>query len=216
MAQEPTVKHVESNINYRPTKHLHGTFGDNIGYAIRKFFDSTQILVLALGFLVLVYLFVASFSIVDGPSMESNFFTGDITIYEKITTTFGKLQRGDVIVFQSSTGKDFIKRIIGLPRDTVKIEGGRVYVNGKAITEGYLSPENKYVQAGSVLQEGLEITIPDGQYIVLGDNRRVSYDSRNMGPIEMNKIKGKVWTVFWPFERIGFVNHVRYPELGDK
>ena len=208
---------IESNVNYRPSKQAGGTWADKAAGAIKRFFDSAQILVITLGFLVLVYLFVASFSIVDGPSMLPNFTSGDLTIYEKITTTTGNLKRGDVIVFyEDKSGKDFIKRVIGLPGDTVKVQGGKVYVNGIALNEPYLSEENQNVNPGSVFQEGLDITAGTDKYIVFGDNRHVSLDSRNLGPIDKSKLKGKVLLVFWPLNKIHMVEHVRHPELGDK
>lgn len=213
---KPTKIEVDSNVNYRPAKNMGSSSGATMAGFIKKFFDSTQILVVALGILVLVYLFVASFSIVDGPSMLPNFVSGDLTVYEKITTTTSKLKRGDVVVFQEiNSGKDFIKRVIGLPGDRVKVEGGKVYVNGIAIKEDYLSDDNKYVSGGSVFQEGVEITAAQDRYIVFGDNRKVSLDSRNIGPVDKKYIKGKVLLVFWPISKFHFVEHVRYSELGD-
>lgn len=207
---------VMSNVNLRQQKGFRSTMGDRMGKLAMWFFNSTQILVIALGFFVMVYLFVASFSVIDGPSMLPNFETGDLTIYEKITTTWGTLHRGDVIVFLHSDGKDFIKRVIGLPGDTILIQDGKVHVNDIAIKEDYLSDDNKYVLGGTIIQERIPVRVPAGNYAVFGDNRKVSLDSRNIGFISQDKIKGKVWVVFWPLSKVHFVNHVRYTELGDR
>lgn len=208
---------VVSNVNLQPGKgNIKNRVGSRMAGFAKKYFNSLQIFVIVFGFLVLIYLFIASFSVVDGPSMQPNFQTGDLTIYEKLTTTWGKLEHGDVIVFQAPDGKDFIKRVIGLPGDTVKVEGGKVYVNGIVINEPYLSDENKYVRAGQYFTEGREVTATESQYIAFGDNRSVSYDSRSIGPIDKKDIKGKVWIRFWPIEKFGAVNHVRYPELEKK
>jgi len=189
---------------------------EKLGRLARSFFESIQVVVIALFIVVIIYVFVASFNIVDGESMLPNFTPRDLIISEKITTNFGNLQRGDVIVFESSSGKDFIKRIIGLPHDKVKIVEGKVYVNGTALNEFYLSEDNKYVSADTLFSNGKEIEVPTDNYIVLGDNRKNSLDSRKLGPIEKNKIRAKAWVVLWPMDKTHIVQHVRYPELGDK
>ncbi|MEI7603855.1 MAG: signal peptidase I [bacterium] len=204
---------VISNVNMRPEQNIRSNMGSRMSSFAKKFFNSSQILVVVLGVIVLIYFFVASFSIVDGPSMLPNFETGNFTIYEKVTTSWGKLERGDVIVFQAENGKDFIKRVIGIPGDVVMILGGKVYVNNVVIKEDYLSEENKYVKPGSRFLEGIPIKAADDEYIAFGDNRLVSQDSRTIGPIKKEKIKGKVWAVFWPMDKAHIVNHVRYPEL---
>ena len=163
----------------------------------RSFFESIQVIVIALAIVVLVYLFVASFNIIDGDSMLPNFESRDLIIAEKITPSFGKLQRGDVIVFAATPGKDYIKRIIGLPGDKVKIHDGKVYINGNPLTENYLSDDNKYILPGLIYKEDLEIQNPDNNYFVMGDNRGNSRDSRDIGYVDKSKIKGHAWVVFW-------------------
>jgi signal peptidase I len=198
---------VASNVNLKPSTGFRETASDKMGKFARSFFDSIQVIVIALAVVVLVYLFVASFNIVDGCSMYPNFEPQDLIISEKITTTWGKLGRGDVIVFQASTGKDFIKRLIGMPGDRVKVQGGKVYINGEILNEDYLSESNKNIDSGTYLQEGLEITVAPDHYIAMGDNRKNSLDSRNIGQIEKDKIKGKAWLVFWPFNKFHMVQH---------
>lgn len=211
-----TKVEVESNVNLRPSSTFKESAGDKMGKFARSFFDSIQVIVIALAVVVLVYLFVASFNIVDGCSMYPNFEPQDLIISEKITTTWGQLQRGDVIVFQSTTGKDFIKRVIGLSGDKVKVFDGKMYINGIAINEDYLSDDNKVISPGTFLQEGDEITVPADQFFVMGDNRKNSLDSRNIGTVEKSKIKGKAWLVFWPFNKFHMVEHSgRYSVVND-
>ena len=185
---------------------------DKMGQLAKSFFESIQVIVIALAIVVLVYLFVASFNIVDGESMIPNFSSRDLIIAEKITPNFGKLQRGDVVVFAATPDKDFIKRIIGLPGDKVKIHDGKVYINNLPLTENYLSDDNKYILPGLIYKEDLEIQNPDNNYFVMGDNRGNSRDSRDIGYVDKSKIKGKAWLVFWHNDKpqFDFVPHQNY------
>ena len=111
----------------------------------------------------------------------------------------GEPKRGDVIIFQAPTdsSEDFIKRIIGLPGDTVEIRGGNVYVNGVKLDEPYImSPPSYTVEKRKV---------PDGEYFVLGDNRNHSNDSHNGWYASRQEIHGKAWLSSWPPKLWGVV-----------
>ena len=206
---------IDSNTTLRPQRNLSKDLGDRIGRVAKKFFDYSQIIVIILGLFALLYLFIAQFSVVDGPSMEDNFKNGDLTIYEKITTSVGHLKRGDVVVFQAPDGRDFIKRVIGLPGESVKISGGKVYINNKPLEEDYLTETNKNVNTGTLFTEGNVVVNKDNEYDLFGDNRIVSHDSRyaDIGPVNINKIKGKVMLVFWPISKIHPISDITYPSM---
>ena len=136
-------------------KDFKSTTVEKMGKFSRSFFDSIQVIVVALAVVVLVYIFVASFNIVDGESMLPNFEPRDLIVSEKITTNWGTLQRGDVIVFQASVGRDFIKRIIGLPGDRVMVKNGKMNVNDIPLNEPYLSLENQDIAPGTEAPEGI-------------------------------------------------------------
>lgn len=203
---------------------------------------------------VVMFLFVQAFKI-PSSSMERTFLVGDHLFVNKIVyglripytkaklVKFFKVKRGDIVIFQfpsddprefqcggSQYGKDFIKRVVGLPGDTVEINGGRLMVNGKAVGEEpyaqYLDPQRyprgansvdpkefqKYWEdrmLGKMFAEYIRdnfgpVTVPAGSYMVMGDNRDRSCDSRYWGPVPENRIKGKAWFTYWPPSRIGF------------
>jgi signal peptidase I len=111
----------------------------------------------------------------------------------------GEVQRGDLVVFQSPTepGKSYIKRIIGLPGDTVELRGGVVWLNGGQLEEPYVPAEYRD-------QSNLEpVRVPPGHYFVLGDHRNASNDSRVWGPVPKQTIYGKAVFAYWPPERMG-------------
>ena len=113
---------------------------------------------------------------------------------------FGPLQRGDVIVFKApkDPDKDFIKRIIGIPGDNVMTQDGFVYVNGKKLDEStYLEPDVR-TYGGSSMKDGEAITVPPDHYIVMGDNRPFSSDSREWGFLPKKNVIGKSFFVYWP------------------
>ncbi len=174
-------------------------------------FDFLQGIVVVLAVLVMVYLFLVSPQEISGASMEPNFHNGEYILTNKVLTKFRDPERGDVVVFKSPRNKevDYIKRIIGLPGDTVKLENNTFFVNGQKMDEPYLAPE-VVVFGGSFLQEGSEIIVPPGQYFVVGDNRPHSSDSREFGPIPMEDFIGTVFFRYWPFEQMGGIPHPTY------
>ena len=138
---------------------------------------------------------------VDGPSMEPSYYNLDRIVVSRISYFLGDIQRGDVIVFPAplSPDEDYIKRIIGLSGDRIRVEGGYVYVNGVAIDEPYIkSPP---------LTTMTEVIVPEGSVFVMGDNRNVSSDSRSWGPLPTEDIIGKAVFVYWPFESMRFIEH---------
>lgn len=174
-------------------------------------FDFLQGIVVVLAVLVMVYLFLVSPQEISGASMEPNFHNGEYILTNKVLTKFRDPERGDVVVFKSPRNKevDYIKRIIGLPGDTVKLENNTFFVNGQKMDEPYLAPD-VVVFGGSFLQEGSEIIVPPGQYFVVGDNRPHSSDSREFGPVPMEDFIGTVFFRYWPFEQMGGIPHPTY------
>ncbi len=155
-----------------------------------------------------VHYFVAVPHEVSGNSMLPNFHNGEFIITNKLALRFGELKRGEVIVFQSprEENKVFIKRILGLPGEKVKLSGGRFYINGQLLEEPYL-PQGLLTIPEAFLSEGEEIVVPDGQYFVAGDNRPASSDSRDFGPIKKEAIIGKALLRYWPVSQAGLIKH---------
>lgn len=127
---------------------------------------------------------------VQGSSMEPTLHTGDKLVIDKVSKLTNKIERGDIIVFDSTpenSRKDkvyFIKRVIGVGGDTINIKNGDVFVNGKEIDESYADKENA--------PTNLIMTVPEGSYFVLGDNRDNSNDSRYFGTILHSQVSGKI------------------------
>ncbi len=150
----------------------------------------------------LINLLTARF-VVEGSSMNPNFASGQFIIVNRLSYLLGEPRRGDVVVFASpdEPGHDFIKRVLGLPGETVAVRDGLVYVNGEPLYEPYISAPPTY--------RG-EWTLGADEYFVLGDNRNNSRDSHAFGPLRRDKIVGQAWVVYWPLEDWGFVPHYDY------
>jgi len=159
------------------------------------------VLVLALGFVK----FVGERILVNGHSMERTLTDKDHVFVDKISYRFKEPERYDVVVFpfKYADETNYIKRIIGLPGETVKIdEDGNIYINGEVLVESYGTEvmENAGIAAK-------EITLGAEEYFVLGDNRNESIDSRDIsvGPIDKDVIIGRAWRIIYPFDRWGKV-----------
>lgn len=140
----------------------------------------------------------------------------EMLLTDKVSYRFGLPKRGDVIIFKAPPGEpcsdiecEYIKRVIGLPGDKIKINNEIIYINGEKLKEDYLSPETKS-RGGSYLKEGVEQQIPEGEYLPMGDNRSFSRDGREFGPIPKESIVGKAWVRYWPFNTIGVIEKINY------
>ncbi|MBI3385507.1 signal peptidase I [Candidatus Gottesmanbacteria bacterium] len=184
---------------------------DLIKRAVAAIFDFLQSIVVVMAILVMIYLFVMSPQEIKGASMEPSFFNGEFILTNKILYKVLDPHRGDVVIFKAPTDKeiDYIKRIIGLPGDTVLLKDNKVYVNGTPVQEPYLRPET-VIFGGSFLREGQQVTVPLGKYFVMGDNRPHSSDSREFGLIAKEDFIGKAILRYWPFTKFGLVIRPTY------
>jgi len=136
-------------------------------------------------------------------SMESTLKEKDVLFMEKISVHTNSFKKGQIVVFKSHNVDDdnYVKRIIGTEGDQVKISSGKVYINGKLVEEQYLDA-NTITNGGEFLRENQTYEVPKGCIFVLGDNREVSSDSRDFGPINKKDILGHVIIRLYPFNKI--------------
>ncbi|MEK9168009.1 MAG: signal peptidase I [Patescibacteria group bacterium] len=167
-------------------------------HAIRTFvWEVVKFAVLALIIVVPIRMYIASPFLVSGASMEPTFDTGHYLIVDELSYRFEKPKRGEVVVFKypKDPSKFFIKRIIGLPGETVSINDGAVVIKNAAAPAGFILSE-PYVQ--SQKYDTLEVTLGDTEYFVMGDNRDASADSRIWGPLPENLITGRALIRLFP------------------
>lgn len=163
-------------------------------------------LLVIIGLSFLIITFVGQRSRVDGSSMETTLSDGDNLIVDKITYRFRDPKRYEIIVFpyQYKENTYYIKRIIGLPGETVQVKDGYVYINGEQLDEHY--GNELMVDPGTAAEP---ITLGEDEYFVLGDNRNHSSDSREetVGVIKRDNLVGRAWIRIWPFSKFGVIKH---------
>jgi signal peptidase I len=192
----------------------HGTFelpkrAGVEGMRRRAFWDWMKAVTIALSIVFIIqYFFFANYE-VHGQSMMPTIHDGNRLIVSKIDYDFGQPHRFDLIVFHYSKKEDFIKRVIGLPGDSIVYRNDTLYVNGNSVKEPYLKPFKEKLKAttGGNLTKNFTLKektgkskVPKNCVFVMGDNRRHSYDSRYFGFVPMKKIVGKVDVKYWPFD----------------
>lgn len=173
--------------------------------------DLVETFVMAGAIFVVVYFFLVQPHQVTGDSMLPNFSNGEYILTDKVSYHFRPPKRGEVIVFKApkSQEKDFIKRIIALPGEKIKVESGEISINQEKLEEGYL-PSTMITLPKSLVSEGQEIVVPLDEYFVLGDNRQHSSDSRDWGTVPKDLIVGRAWLRYWPLNRISLVPQASY------
>lgn len=156
-----------------------------------KDLTATVVIGVIIGFIVKTYLF--GIVIVQGASMENTLHTGDIGVVSRMIDR-DKIERGSIVTLTDGYDMNFIKRVIGVSGDKVSIKNDTVYVNGKPLKEGYIEqPYNQKENHLTTMDDMEEVTVPEGYYFVMGDNRLVSFDSRNgLGLIDKDNIIGKL------------------------
>ncbi len=169
-----------------------------------------KIVLIALVVIIPIRYFLFQPFYVRGASMEPNFYDNEYLIVDEITYRFADPERGDVVVVKVPEKKsDFlIKRIIGLPGETVEIKDGHIIIYNDDNTDGFVLPEN-YLKEGLSTSGYKKEEVSEGEYYIMGDNRPVSLDSRSFGPLDGNNIVGRAWLRVWPFDQF---SHFSTPE----
>jgi len=142
---------------------------------------------------IIIRIFIFTPVVVNGPSMMNTLHNGDVMILDKIGMKLGGIKRFDIVVIQTGKTK-IIKRVIGMPGETISYHDNKLYINGKEVSDNH---------SNEITYDFEEVKIPDGEYYVLGDNRTDSVDSRILGTIPKNEILGHATFIIYPFNRFG-------------
>ncbi|HEY6972568.1 MAG TPA: signal peptidase I [Candidatus Angelobacter sp.] len=156
----------------------------------------------SLSIILFIILFIYQPVKVEGGSMEPGLQDQERIFINKLAYRLEDIQRGDIVVFRypRDPHKSFIKRVIGLPGDRIRVFDGQVYLNGRLISEDYVPAE--YMDSRSYP----EIKVPMDSYFVLGDHRCMSNDSREFGPVQRAYIYGKAVFGYWPMDKLGLLH----------
>lgn len=158
--------------------------------------------VIAVSLSIFIIMFLYQPVRVEGTSMLPMLSDQDRLFINKMAYRIGEVHRGDVVVFEfpRDHSKSYIKRIIGLPGDRIRIEHGKVYVNDVLLHESYVP--RRFEDTRSIS----ETVVPPGEYWVMGDHRSISSDSRDFGPVDRSLIYGRAAFVYWPVDQLGVVH----------
>jgi signal peptidase I len=169
--------------------------------------DFFEMMIIGIGIFVLSIFFLAEPLQVTGDSMNPTLLDKEQIIAEKLTINFSEPHRGDIIVFKNPEKQNIllIKRIVGLPNERLLIDDGKIYINGGLLAETYTKNET-YTVGKKTIKEGEEISIPSNSYVVMGDNRENSSDSRDFGPVNEGLLVGKAFLVFNPIENVRLIS----------
>ncbi len=168
------------------------------------FLDFLETIVVSLAIFAVVYLFLFQPHQVEGRSMEPNFQNGEYILTDKVSYRFREPSIGDVVVFHSPQDEtvDFIKRIVAVSGDKIEVKGGYVILNGNRLDETFINDPGK-VSQGRFLRESVVAEVPTGQFVVMGDNRLHSSDSREWGFVTAEQIVGRAFFRYWPIPVFG-------------
>jgi len=177
---------------------------DKMRYLMKEWVEPIIIAVILA--LIIRTFVVQAFKIPSG-SMRTTLIEGDRILVNKFIYRFTQPKRGDVIVFiaPEDKKKDFIKRLVGLPGETIQISDGAILVNNKPVEKNSVLRKRKYYNSGDFGVEGQSVTVPDDAYYVLGDNSVSSRDSRYWGFMPKKYLLGKAILIYWPPNRMRMV-----------
>jgi signal peptidase I len=188
-----TAKHFSSQAN-KPTKN--SPLFSKTTRSFMVFFDYMRTALIFIVLVLLIYYLVVQVFIVKGVSMDPNFADGELILVNRISYYFSTPARGDsiVFIFPGTRSDKYIKRIIGLPGERIKIANDEIRINGRKLTEDYIPKDFK-------TYGDIDYQIRDNEYYVLGDNRELSNDSRIWGPLERGQIIGRAQMILTPLDK---------------
>ncbi len=177
-----------------------------------KILDNAQSFLFIISFFLLLYMFVFRPHEVSGNSMFPTYKNHEILLSSLLDVRFHSLKHGDVIVFQSPVEEDklYVKRIIGVEGDQIKLENGGVFLNGEKLNEEKYLEKTVMTYGGPFLPDHKEILVEKDTYFVMGDNRPNSSDSREWGLLPSNKIIGRSMIRIWPIQTFTFIQRNPY------
>lgn len=185
-------------------------FGKGGALVVLWVLEVTQILLLVACVVIPIRQFVVKPFNVHGASMEPNFLDHEYLLIDELSYRFRVPIRGEVVVFHDPYTKDqyLIKRVIGLPGETIRVRNGSITITNAEHPEGFVLTEPYLEQ---VYTDGnVEVLLAPKEYFVLGDNRLVSFDSRRLGAVPLSRIVGRVWVRGWPITRLKHFSPVSY------
>jgi signal peptidase I len=166
--------------------------------------EIVKIVSISLAIIIPVRYYLIQPFFVRGASMTPNFDNGQYLVVDEISYRLGEPQRSEVVVFRYplDPSQYYIKRIVGLPGETVEINDGRVIIYNQAESRGKMLDESNYLAADVITWGKTKIELGSDEYFVLGDNRSASSDSRQWGVLNKENIIGRVWLRAWPFDQL--------------
>lgn len=175
-------------------------------------FETLKIIIISLVIILPVRYYLVQPFYVKGQSMEPNFHDNEYLIINEISYRLNLPERGDIIVFKypKNPSEFYIKRIIGLPGETVKIKDNQVVIYNVEFPGGKILDESGYLVSGTETAGSISVILGETEYYVLGDNRASSKDSRYFGPVDKKYIIGRTWLRGWPFDRIKVFSQENY------
>lgn len=184
-------------------------FGATLGGVIVFVLEVLQVVIIAAAIIIPIRYFLIQPFIVKGASMEPNFEENEYLIIDELSYRFREIERGEVVVLVPPTGVEqfYIKRVIGLPGETVEIQDGKIRIYNDAFPNGVILDE-AYIDEFTHGEE--YVVLGGGEYFVMGDNRDMSLDSRSIGPIPEENIIGRAWLRGLPINRVGVINTPDY------
>lgn len=173
---------------------------DSTGTGKNELWEWTKALLMAIALAVIIRTFLFAPFLVDGESMAPNLADQERLIVNKVIYLIREPKRGEIVVFHATPEKDYIKRVVGLPGETIEFKDDQLYIDGEIVPE----PELEHIEA-AYRENGISYTrdfgpvhIPEGHLFVMGDNRPNSEDSRELGPIPLETVVGRADLSFWP------------------
>lgn len=174
--------------------------------------EIVKVIVISLAIIIPVRYFLIQPFYVKGASMEPSFYDNEYLVIDEISYRFNEPERGDIVVFRypKNPSQFFIKRVIGVPGETVEIKNNRVVIFNDEYPKGFVLDESEYLSPSLITPGSDMVALGEDEFYVMGDNREQSLDSRRIGPITAEYIVGRTWIRAWPFSKWRVFNAPEY------